>query len=49
MKQINEVESIVSDWKNLYKVGGVAALIMVVITLSQVVVFIVAPPPYEGT
>jgi hypothetical protein len=38
-----------SDWTALYKTGGVAALLMVVITLIQFVVFAVAPPPLEGT
>jgi hypothetical protein len=37
-----------SDWGVLYSVGGVAALVMVLITLIQFVVFAVAPPPLEG-
>ena len=38
-----------STWKNLYKTGSAAALVMVVITLTQFVVFFVAPPPIEGS
>jgi hypothetical protein len=37
-----------SSWNGLYKTGGVAALLMVAITLTQFVSFIVAPPPLEG-
>jgi hypothetical protein len=37
-----------SNWHSLYKIGGAAALIMVAITLTQFVVFAVAPPPLEG-
>jgi hypothetical protein len=36
-------------WRTLYRIGGVAAFIMVAITLSQFVAFAVAPPPLEGT
>ena len=42
-------ESADSNWNSLYKIGGAAALIMVAITLAQFVVFVVAPPPLEGT
>src|SRR5512143_3781690 len=38
-----------SNWNSLYKIGGAAALIMVAITLSQFVSFVVAPPPLEGS
>jgi hypothetical protein len=38
-----------SDWEGLYTVAGAATLFMVVITLAQFVVFVVAPPPLEGT
>lgn len=38
-----------SNWHSLYKIGGAAALIMVSITLAQFVVFVVAPPPLEGS
>jgi hypothetical protein len=38
-----------SAWNSLYQLGGVAALVMVAITLAQFVIFTVAPPPLEGT
>jgi hypothetical protein len=50
MKQI--IEAATTDdsaWKSLYKFSGVATLVLVVITLTQVVVFAVSPPPYKGT
>ncbi len=49
MKQLTEVDSSRSNWKGLYLIGGAAAVIMVVITLAQFVVFMVAPPPLEGS
>jgi hypothetical protein len=52
MKMMNPLagaESTESNWNNLYKIGGAAALIMVAITLAQVVIFAVAPPPLDGT
>lgn len=36
-------------WRGLYKTGGVTALVLVAIPLIQLVIFIVAPPPLEGT
>jgi hypothetical protein len=35
-------------WKPLFKMGGVAALLMVGIIIAQMIVFMSAPPPYEG-
>lgn len=35
-------------WKPLFKLGGVAALMMVGIIIVQMIVFMSAPPPYEG-
>jgi hypothetical protein len=49
MGQITEVSPTDSAWKSLYTVGGVVTLIMIAITLGQVVVFTISPPPYEGT
>jgi hypothetical protein len=49
MRQVTQVAITDSAWKSLYKVGGVATLIMIAITLTQVVVFAISPPPYEGT
>jgi hypothetical protein len=34
-----------SPWKPLYRVGGVAALIIVGIMVAQIIVFIASPPP----
>jgi hypothetical protein len=38
-----------SSWKPLYRVGGAAALITAILIPIQVVVFVVWPPPREGT
>jgi hypothetical protein len=38
-----------SQWNWLYRTGGVAALIMIIIILIQFISFMVAPPPLEGT
>ncbi len=46
---LTETESPNQAWKPLYKSGGLALWIMVGIILIQFVVFIVAPPPYEGS
>ena len=35
-------------WKPLFKLGGVSALMMVGIIIVQMIVFMSAPPPYEG-
>jgi hypothetical protein len=37
------------DWKPAYAIGGVAALVMAAVVLSQFVVFAIAPPPLKGT
>ena len=37
-----------TNWKPLYRVGGVAALITAVLIPLQIVVFIVWPPPFEA-
>jgi hypothetical protein len=50
MSQAAHVEKNVdSGWGTIYTIGGIAALTMAAITLSQFVVFAVAPPPLEGT
>lgn len=36
-------------WKSLYRVGGVAALITAVIFPIAIIVFVVWPPPFDGT
>lgn len=38
-----------NDWKLLYKISGVALVVMAGIILIQMLVFMVAPPPYEGS
>jgi hypothetical protein len=43
--QITGAETLNSDWKNLYKLGGVAALCVVVLTLSEVGFLIFYPQP----
>jgi hypothetical protein len=47
--QTTHAEAEDATWKSLYRIGGAAALIMVAITLAQFVIFVVAPPPLEGT
>jgi hypothetical protein len=37
-----------TNWKPLYRVGGVAALITAVLIPLQIIVFIAWPPPLEG-
>lgn len=38
-----------SSWSWLYKISGVAALFLVLITVIQLVVFVLFPPPLNGT
>ncbi len=45
MNQDTNTETSNSDWKGLYKVGAVAALLMFVLTIIQAVFFITNPPP----
>ena len=45
MNQVTNTETSISDWKSLYKVGGVAALIMLPIIPLQSFIFIAYPPP----
>lgn len=45
MNQVIDAENADSRWKGLYKVGGVAALIIVVLIPIQAIVFIAWPPP----
>ena len=37
------------DWKPLYNTGGIALVAMAVIIIIQMLVFMTAPPPYEGS
>jgi hypothetical protein len=45
MNRVTESETSHSDYKNLYRVGGTAALVMAVFIPIQVIVFILWPPP----
>lgn len=45
MAMINDLEYPAYRWRNLFKAGGVAGIVMLVIMLVQVVVFILWPPP----
>lgn len=45
MKQATNTETFDSDWKGLYRVGAVAALLMFALTLIQSFIFITNPPP----
>jgi hypothetical protein len=38
-----------TNWKPLYRVGGAAALITATLIPLQIIVFVVWPPPFEGT
>ena len=45
MNQATNTETSNSDWMSLYRVGGVSALLMFVLTLVQSFIFITNPPP----
>ena len=45
MNQVTDIETADLRWKSLYKVGGVAALTMLVIMIAQIIIFIAWPPP----
>jgi hypothetical protein len=45
----SQVTAASSGWTGLYKLAGVSALLQVAIVIVQLVVFISAPPPLEGT
>jgi len=44
MNQVTDAEAANSDWRSLYRVGGTAALIIVVLILIQSFIFVVYPP-----
>jgi len=45
MNQVTDAETADSAWKSLYRVGGAAALIIVVFIPIQFIVFVAWPPP----
>ena len=47
--EASNIETTAPAWKVLYKFGAVAALVMVGIIVMQLIVFMTAPPPLEGT
>lgn len=46
---LSQPELISTGWKGLYKLAGGSAIIQVAIVVIQLVVFMSAPPPLEGT
>lgn len=49
MQPATETASAEPGWEGLYTLGGTASLILVVITLCQFVLFVLWPPPLEGS
>jgi hypothetical protein len=47
--KVSDAETADPHWNWLYRIGGAAALITVVLIPVQIIVFIAWPPPYEGT
>ncbi|MCL5611789.1 MAG: DUF4386 family protein [Chloroflexi bacterium] len=45
MNQVTNAETSDAGWRGLYRVGGVAALLMFVLTLVQSFIFVAYPPP----
>jgi hypothetical protein len=45
LNQATDAETPDSRWNSLYKIGGAAALIMVLIIPLQIIIFTVSPPP----
>ena len=45
----SRAENVSSGWSSLYKLGGISALLLVVIVIIQLIVFSFAPPPLDGT
>ena len=43
------METAISRWTSLYKLGGTSAFLMVGIVVIQLIIFIVAPQPLDGT
>jgi hypothetical protein len=47
--ETSDTETTTRAWKILYKFSGIAALLMIAIIIIQMVVFMTAPPPLEGS
>ena len=45
MSQVTNIVITDSNWKSLYKIGGMATLIMLALIPVQIIIFIVYPPP----
>src|SRR5688572_1262600 len=45
----NNLETAISGWTSLYKLGGTSAFLMVGIVVIQLIIFMVAPQPLDGT
>lgn len=45
----SQAAAALSGWAGLYKLAGVSALLQVAIVINQLVIFMSAPPPLEGT
>ncbi|MCL5934993.1 MAG: hypothetical protein M1543_00605, partial [Firmicutes bacterium] len=48
LNHVADAETTDSRWNWLYKIGGIAALIIIVLTLIQSLVFIAYPPPFPA-
>lgn len=49
MDQVTDAETTDSNWKSLYRVAGAAALISALFIPIQIIVFMIMPPPLQGT
>ena len=47
--EVSNAERIPHAWKTLYRLAAVAALLMNAIIIAQLIVFMIAPPPLEGS
>lgn len=45
----SKAEHVNSAWTSLYNLGGISALLMVLIIIIQLIVFMSAPQPFDGT
>jgi hypothetical protein len=45
----SQAQTVALSWASLYKLAGASALFQVAIVVIQLIVFMIAPPPLEGT